>query len=158
MSAYSTKIDIPAATRDKVIALLNSSWRHFRPVQPDQAAHWNVKGIHFIALHELFDKLAEEVEDYVDDIAERATALGGIAFGTARAAAKVSRLAEFPLEVCPARAAVEALVERFAVLASSTRKAIETSGSLGDADTSDLFTGVSRGLDKNLWFLEAHLQ
>lgn len=159
MSAYSTKIDIPAATRDKVIALLNQQLADtFDLFSQIKQAHWNVKGMHFIALHELFDKLAEEVEDYVDDIAERATALGGVAFGTARAAAKVSRIPEFPLEGVHGKVAVEALVERFAVLASSTRKAIETSGSLGDADTSDLFTGVSRGLDKNLWFLEAHLQ
>jgi len=159
MSAYSTKIDLPAATRDKVIALLNQQLADtFDLFSQIKQAHWNVKGIHFIALHELFDKLAEETEDYVDDIAERATALGGVAIGTARAAGKVSRLPEFPLEGVPGKAAVEALVERYALLTSSTRKAIETSGALGDADTSDLFTGVSRGLDKSLWFLEAHLQ
>ena len=159
MSAYSTKIDIPAATRDKVIALLNQQLADtFDLFSQIKQAHWNVKGMHFIALHELFDKLAEETEDYVDDIAERATALGGVAIGTARAAAKVSRLPEFPLEGVHGKVAVEALVERYAALASSTRKAIETAGALGDADTSDLFTGVSRGLDKSLWFLEAHLQ
>lgn len=159
MSAYATKIDIPAATRDKVIALLNQQLADtFDLFSQIKQAHWNVKGMHFIALHELFDKLAEETEDYVDDIAERATALGGVATGTARAAAKASRLPEFPLEGVHGKAAVEALVERYAALGSSTRKAIETAASLGDADTSDLFTGVSRGLDKSLWFLEAHLQ
>lgn len=159
MSAYATKIDIPAATRDKVIALLNQQLADsFDLFSQIKQAHWNVKGMHFIALHELFDKLAEETEDYVDDIAERATALGGVAVGTARAAGKVSRLPEFPLEGVHGKAAVEALVERYSILASSTRKAIETASSLGDADTSDLFTGVSRGLDKSLWFLEAHLQ
>ncbi len=159
MSAYATKIDIPAATRDKVIALLNQQLADtFDLFSQIKQAHWNVKGMHFIALHELFDKLAEETEDYVDDIAERATALGGVAVGTARAAGKVSRLPEFPLEGVHGKTAVEALVERYSILASSTRKAIETAASLGDADTSDLFTGVSRGLDKSLWFLEAHLQ
>ncbi len=159
MSAYATRIDLPAATRDKVIALLNQQLADtFDLFSQIKQAHWNVKGLHFIALHELFDKLAEETEDYVDDIAERATALGGVAIGTARAAGKVSRLPEFPLEGVPGKAAVEALVERYALLAASTRKAIETSGAAGDADTSDLFTGVSRGLDKSLWFLEAHLQ
>lgn len=159
MSAYATKIDIPAATRDKVIALLNQQLADtFDLFSQIKQAHWNVKGMHFIALHELFDKLAEETEDYIDDMAERATSLGGVAIGTARAAAKVSRLPEFPLDGVPGKAAVEALVERYGILASSTRKAIETSSSLGDADTSDLFTGISRGLDKSLWFLEAHLQ
>jgi starvation-inducible DNA-binding protein len=53
---------------------------------------------------------------------------------------------------------VEALAERYAALAASTRGAIETANGQGDADTGDLFTEVSRGLDKALWFLEAHLQ
>ena len=159
MSAYSTKIDIPAATRDKVIALLNQQLADtFDLFSQIKQAHWNVKGMHFIALHELFDKLAEEAEDYVDDVAERVTALGGVALGTARVAAGASHLPEFPLGGVPGKAAVEALVERYALLAASTRKAIETAAVLGDADTSDLFTGISRGLDKSLWFLEAHLQ
>jgi len=159
MSSYSTRIDLPADTRGKAIALLNQQLADtFDLFSQIKQAHWNVKGMHFIALHELFDKLAEETEDYVDDIAERATALGGVAIGTARAAGKASRLAEFPLDGVHGKAAVEALVERYAVLAASTRKAIETAAALGDADTSDLFTGVSRGLDKSLWFLEAHLQ
>jgi starvation-inducible DNA-binding protein len=157
--SYTTKIDLPADTRAKVIALLNQQLADtFDLFSQIKQAHWNVKGMHFIALHELFDKLAEQTEDYVDDIAERATALGGVAIGTARAAGKASRLPEFPLDGVHGKTAVEALVERYAALAASTRKAIETAASLGDADTSDLFTGVSRELDKSLWFLEAHLQ
>ena len=159
MPSYATKIDLPAESRAKIVGLLNQQLADtFDLFSQIKQAHWNVKGMHFIALHELFDKLAEEAEDYVDDIAERATTLGGVAVGTARAAGKASRLAEFPLEGLQGKAAVEALVERYAALAASTRKAIETAASLGDADTSDLFTGVSRGLDKSLWFLEAHLQ
>src|SRR6202007_2630841 len=124
MSAYSTKIDIPAATRDKVIAVLNQQLADtFDLFSQIKQAHWNVKGMHFIALHQLFDKLAEEAEEFVDDMAERATALGGVAIGTARAAGKVSRLPEFPLECVHGKVAVEALVERYALLAASTRKA-----------------------------------
>ncbi|MDR3417899.1 MAG: DNA starvation/stationary phase protection protein Dps [Nevskia sp.] len=159
MPSYATKNDLPATTRSKVVELLNQQLADsFDLFSQIKQAHWNVKGIHFIALHELFDKLAEETEDYVDDIAERATALGGIAVGTARAAGKMSRLPEFPLEGVEGKAAVSVLVDRYALLAASTRKAIETSAQLGDAGTSDLFTGISRGLDKSLWFLEAHLQ
>jgi starvation-inducible DNA-binding protein len=159
MTSYATRIDIPAEARSKLVALLNQQLADsFDLFSQIKQAHWNVKGMHFIALHELFDKLAEETEDYVDDIAERATALGGVAVGTARAAGEASRLPEFPLEGVHGKAAVEALVERYAILAASTRKAIEAAAALGDADTSDLFTSVSRGLDKSLWFLEAHLQ
>jgi starvation-inducible DNA-binding protein len=159
MTTYATKIDLSAETRSKIVALLNQQLADtFDLFSQIKQAHWNVKGMHFIALHELFDKLAEEAEDYVDDIAERATALGGVAVGTARASGKASRLAEYPLDGVHGKVAVEALVERYAALAASTRKAIDAAASLGDAGTSDLFTGISRGLDKSLWFLEAHLQ
>jgi starvation-inducible DNA-binding protein len=106
----------------------------------------------------LFDKLAEELEGYVDMIAERATALGGLAQGTVRLSAANSHLTELPLEVTDSLPMVEVLAERYAALAATTRKAIETANGEGDADTGDLFTEVSRGLDKALWFLEAHLQ
>src|SRR5581483_7240039 len=91
------------------------------------------------------------------DLAERITALGGVALGTARVAARQSRLPEFPLARVEDLKAVAALADRYAALAASTRAAIETAAKEGDADTSDLFTGVSRALDKALWFLEAHL-
>lgn len=159
MTQYTTHIDIPAAARTALIALLNQQLADTLDLYTQvKQAHWNVKGLQFIALHELFDKLAEESEDYIDDMAERITALGGVAIGTARAVAQQSRLPEIALAGLPGVEALKALVERYALLAASTRKAIDAAGGLGDADTSDLFTGISRGLDKSLWFLEAHLQ
>jgi starvation-inducible DNA-binding protein len=153
-----TRIDLAARLRDSMIALLNRQLADTLDLYTQvKQAHWNVKGPHFIALHELFDKLAEDLEEPVDDVAERITALGGVAVGTARAAAKESRLAEFPLDRVDGLRAVELLAERYAALAKTTRAAIDTAGKAGDADTSDLFTGISRGLDKALWFLEAHL-
>ncbi|MBL6751612.1 MAG: DNA starvation/stationary phase protection protein Dps, partial [Nevskia sp.] len=154
MSAYTTRIDIPAEARGKIVELLNQQLADTLDLFTQiKQAHWNVKGIHFISLHELFDKLAEEAEDYTDDLAERATALGGVALGTARVTAKASRLPEFPLQGMEGKAAVQALAERYAPLAASTRKAIDSADALGDAGTADLFTGISRGLDKSLWFL-----
>jgi starvation-inducible DNA-binding protein len=159
MNTYPTRIDVAAGARTTMVALLNQQLADTLDLYTQtKQAHWNVKGMHFIALHELFDKLAGEILSFVDDIAERATALGGIATGTARAAAGASRLPEFPLTGIHGHAALEALADRYALLAASTRKAIETASAAGDADTSDLFTGISRDLDKSLWFLEAHLQ
>ncbi|MBS0569929.1 MAG: DNA starvation/stationary phase protection protein Dps [Proteobacteria bacterium] len=156
--AKATRIDIAPKLRDRMVALLDRQLADTLDLQTQlKQAHWNVKGPHFIALHELFDKLAEELEEPVDDIAERITSLGGVAHGTARMAAKASRLKEFPDGWIDGPRAVAALADRFAALAASTRKAIDTSGKAGDADTSDLFTGISRELDKALWFLEAHL-
>jgi starvation-inducible DNA-binding protein len=121
-------------------------------------AHWNVKGMQFIALHELFDELAGEILGYVDMVAERVTALGGYAMGTARMAAANSQLEEFPLDANDGAAAVKALVDRYAMAAANVRAAIDAADEAGDMATSDLFTEVSRALDKSLWFLEAHLQ
>jgi starvation-inducible DNA-binding protein len=114
--------------------------------------------MHFYQLHLLFDSLAESLEEHIDTIAERATALGGVAMGTARMAAAASRLPEYPLDAIEGRQHVEALTARFANLAKSARASIESAASFGDADTADLFTQMSRDLDKHLWFLEAHLQ
>ncbi|MBS0557939.1 MAG: DNA starvation/stationary phase protection protein Dps [Proteobacteria bacterium] len=156
--AYASRIDIAPKLRASMIALLNQQLADTLDLSTQiKQAHWNVQGPHFIALHELFDKLAEDIEDPVDDIAERITSLGGVARGTARMASKTSRLAEFPDGHLDGLKAVAALADRYAALAKSTRAAIETSGKQGDADTSDLFTGISRALDKALWFLEAHL-
>ena len=153
-----TRIDVAPKLRSSMIALLNQQLADTLDLYTQvKQAHWNVKGPHFIALHELFDKLAEELEGPVDDIAERITALGGVANGTARIAARASRLKEFPDGRIDGLKAVAALADRYAALAASTRAAIDTVAKQGDADTSDLFTGISRGLDKALWFLEAHL-
>ena len=154
-----TRIDVKPKLRASMTDLLNRQLADTLDLYTQvKQAHWNVKGPSFIALHELFDKLAEDLEDPVDDMAERITALGGVARGTARIAARESRLPEFPLGRVQGLDAVALLADRYAALAASTRAAIETAGKEGDADTSDLFTGISRGLDKALWFLEAHLE
>jgi starvation-inducible DNA-binding protein len=156
---FKTRIDLPADQREKLIALLNQHLADtFDLHSQSKQAHWNVKGAQFHQLHELFDELAAQLREYVDLIAERATALGGTALGTVRMAATASRLTEYPLDAVDSLQHVDALAARFAALAATTRAAIESSSELGDADTSDLFTEVSRGLDKSLWFLEAHLQ
>ena len=69
-----------------------------------------------------------------------------------------SQLPELELNVTDSLPMVEALADRYAALAGGIRQAIESAEEQGDADTADLFTEVSRGLDKSLWFLEAHLQ
>src|ERR1700682_5982362 len=94
---FKTKNDVSEAPRVKAVELLNARLADCTDLQTQtKHAHWNVKGLSFIALHELFDKIGEDVEDYVDDIAERAVQLGGVAEGTARTAAKRSSLSEYP--------------------------------------------------------------
>lgn len=156
---FKTKNDLPEATRVKAVELLNARLADCIDLQTQaKHAHWNVKGPTFIALHELFDKINEAVEDYVDDIAERAVQLGGVAEGTARAVAKRSSLVEYPAKAVDGRGHVEALSSALAAFGTAARKAIDQANELGDLDTADLFTEVSRGIDKWLWFVEAHLQ
>jgi starvation-inducible DNA-binding protein len=156
---FNTKNDLSEAIRVKAIGLLNARLADAIDLQTQtKQAHWNVKGPHFIALHELFDKINEDVEDYVDDLAERAVQLGGVAEGTARMAAKRSSLSEYPAKASDGRSHVEALSSALAAFGKSVRKAIDDADEIGDLDTADLFTEISRGTDKWLWFVEAHLQ
>ena len=156
---YKTKNDLPEQARTKLIDLLNARLADAIDLQTQmKQAHWNVKGPNFIGLHKLFDEINEEVEDYVDDIAERSVELGGVALGTARTVAKKSQLAEYPLQIANGHDHVEAVSTALATFGKSVRQAIDASDELRDKDTADLFTEISRGVDKWLWFVEAHLQ
>ncbi|MDR1817005.1 MAG: DNA starvation/stationary phase protection protein Dps [Puniceicoccales bacterium] len=151
--------DIPAETRAKSIALLNGVLATLSDLYlQSKQAHWNVRGPSFIALHELFDTVADSAEEDIDDIAERIVQLGGVANGTVRAAAAGSALSEFPTETAgdSPLAFATALAKQFAVAAKQVRAGIDAASGFGDADTADLLTGTSRALDKALWFLEAH--
>jgi starvation-inducible DNA-binding protein len=158
-AVYETENDLPKNTRAEVLAIINQRLADIIDLQAQlKQAHWNVKGPHFIGLHELFDKIAEEVESYVDVIAERIVQLGGIAEGTVRVAASRSRLEEYPLDIADGVAHVEAVARALSTFGREARATIEEVEALDDADTVDIFTEVSRGIDKWLWFVEAHIQ
>lgn len=159
MELHNTKIDISKAKREKIVAILNSRLADAIDLKSQaKQAHWNVKGMNFIALHELFDRVATELETHIDDIAERVTTLGGTAMGTVRVSARQSSLAEYPLEITDGAAHVDALSSALSDFGKKVRADIDKTDELGDADTADLFTGVSRSVDKLLWFVEAHAQ
>src|SRR5437667_8411451 len=143
---FKTKNDLSEATRVKAVELLIARLADCIDLQTQtKHAHWNVNGPNFIALHEVFDKINEELEDYVDDIAERAVQLGGVAEGTARIVAKRSSLSEYPANAVDGRSHVQALSWVLAMFGQSVRKAINDANGLGDLDTADLFTEISRG-------------
>lgn len=156
---HNTKIDIGKGKREKLVAILNQRLADAADLKSQaKQAHWNVKGMNFIALHELFDQVAAGLDTHVDDIAERITTLGGTAIGTVRSSAQNSSLAEYPLEITDGAAHVDALSTALADFGKKIRADIDKTDELGDADTADLFTGISRAIDKQLWFVEAHLQ
>jgi starvation-inducible DNA-binding protein len=156
---FTSRIDLDEQSREKLVGLLNQQLADtFDLYSQTKQAHWNVKNMQFYQLHELFDELAEQLHEHVDMIAERATALGGVAMGTARIAARTSRIEEYPLDTVDSLQHVEALALRFASYAATTRAAIDQAIRWDDQGSADLFTDISRGMDKALWFLEAHLQ
>jgi starvation-inducible DNA-binding protein len=156
---YKTKIDLSEKVRRNTIVILNDRLADAIDLQSQvKQAHWNVKGPHFIALHELFDKISDVVFEQIDEIAERVTSLGGTAEGTVAVAAKRSKLKNYPLSITAGKDHLFYLSTQIAAFGKSVRAAIADTDELGDADTADLFTGISRDLDKYLWFIEAHLQ
>ena len=156
---YETENDISKDRRAQLNALLNQRLASAVDLQLQmKQAHWNVKGPSFIGLHELFDKVAEAVEGYVDEIAERVVQLGGVAEGTVRMAAARTRLTEYSLEISEGMAHVEGVARALSTFGQEVRNSISEADELDDADTADLFTEVSRGIDKWLWFVEAHSQ
>jgi starvation-inducible DNA-binding protein len=156
---FTTHIDIPAEKREVLIKTLNASLADtFDLFSQIKQAHWNVKGKDFIQLHLLFDEIAGEIAEFVDELAERVTTLGGYANGTVRMAAANSSLPEYPTDAVEGMKHVAALVERFGHYAGMVRAAIESTDSLGDPTTADLYTEISRKVDMRLWFLEAHIQ
>ncbi len=156
---YKTKNDLPEKVRAEMVTLLQQRLADcIDLVTQAKQAHWNVKGPSFIALHELFDEVYAHAGDSADLIAERIVQLGAVAEGTARIAAKRSGLAEYPLEIANGKDHVEALSRALAYTAESIRSSIDRADEMGDKGTADIFTEIVRSLDKDLWFVEAHLQ
>ena len=154
---FDSKIDLSADTRKKAAAILNQTLADISDLYSQtKQAHWNVRGQYFYQLHLLFDRLADEVEEHVDTLAERITAIGAVAMGTVRMAAANSALKEFPTDKAEDLHYVAALVERYAQCAKSVRQGIADTAGMGDADSADLLTAISRDLDSALWMLEAH--
>lgn len=152
------KFDISSSNREKLVDLLNQSLADTADlVSQAKQAHWNVKGMNFWQLHELFDVVYEALEGYVDVIAERVTTLGGTANGTVRMAAANSKLSEFPSDLTSGEKFVSAVRDRLASYAASVRECIDKSEDLDDPTTADLYTEISREVDKQLYFLESHL-
>lgn len=157
--AYRSRNDMPEEIRAQVIDILNARLAESLDLQSQiKQAHWNAKGRNFIGFHELMDMIHAAVLVYTDDIAERATALGGIVNGTVRDAAKESALNEYPHEIVTVPEHVEAISNSLAQFGKNVRQSIDETDELQDKDTADLFTEISRGIDKYLWLVEAHTQ
>jgi starvation-inducible DNA-binding protein len=154
-----TKHDIDYGVREQVCTLLNDLLAQAIDLQlQSKQAHWNVKGPNFIALHKLFDDISENVTEAIDLIAERVVQLGGVAEGTVQVVHEKSGLPAYPTDISGAPNHLDALSSAMAQVGASVRDGIDHCAELGDQDAADILTEISRGLDKYLWFVEAHLQ
>jgi starvation-inducible DNA-binding protein len=154
-----TRNSLPEDVRRQVAELLNRRLADAVDLQTQcKQAHWNVHGPQFIALHKLFDEVHESATDYADEIAERVVQLGAVAHGTARDAAEQSELDEYPNAIVSGEDHAKALSSALAAFASRMRFAIAETDELEDPITSDLCTEISRGTDKWVWMIEAHVQ
>jgi starvation-inducible DNA-binding protein len=156
---YPSPSKLPQDARARVAQALDARLADGVDLQTQaKTAHWNLKGPHFAALHQLFDGLASAVLGFNDQIAERAVTLGGNAHGTARDAARASRLPELPAEARRDLDLVRLLAERVEGYLEGVREARKVAESAGDADTVDLLTEVASEMEKQGWFLRATLE
>ncbi len=155
---YHTKNSMPEEQRMKLVDHLGRRLADAIDLmlQVKQAC-WNVKGPHFISLHELFDHIAKEVEEDSDRIAERILQLGGSAEGTARAVVSRSSLADYPLTIAHEKDHITALATVLAAFSKNVRYAIEQSNKLMDPATAALFTEILRDIETWLRLVEAHV-
>src|ERR1700712_5734175 len=158
MKNHQTKNNLKSNAKSVAIGLLNARVADCIDLALlTKQAHWNLKGRQFIGVHEMLDGFRTLVDGYVDTMAERAVQLGGTALGTTQTTAKGTTLPPYPVDIYSIPDHLHALIDRYGKAANNIRASIDQAAESGDADTADIFTEVSRGLDKALWFLEAHV-
>ena len=143
--------------RQAMISVLNDRLADSTDLQVAlKQAHWNCKGTGFIGFHELLDAVADHMREHSDLMAERAVILGGYARGTIQVAVEKSTLDPYPVELEDIPRHAQELRDRLMAFGAKVREAIEAADEAGDEDTADLFTEVSRTVDKDAWFVGAH--
>jgi starvation-inducible DNA-binding protein len=156
---YKNKVDLPENTKKQVVEMLNAKLADAADAySQSKFAHWNVKGLNFYQLHLLFDTVAETVEPHVDMIAERITALGGVANGTIRQAVATSELPEYNVNAVTGPEHLTALIDVLASYAASLRDAAGKAADFGDDPTHDFFNQMIIDVEQKLYFLESHLE
>ena len=155
---FSNHVALPDEAKETLVSTLNIALATTNDLHSQvKQAHWNIKGPQFFARHELFDTMAGRLRDFADDIAERATTMGGYATGTTRLSAQSSKLPEYDLRAVDGKQHIKVLVDRFSDYTKFVRAAIQEAAENGDPATEDLYTEILRGTELDMWFLESHL-
>ncbi len=157
--AQMTQLQVAAEVRERLVDLLNRRLADAVDLYTQtQQAHWNVRDARGRELHDLFEQLAARAQAHADLLAEHVKALGGIALGTARIAARASRMPEYPLLPITAQQHLEALAERVAQYGESLRTAMIRARDMRAPATEELCGDLAGDAGMQLWMLEAHLQ
>jgi starvation-inducible DNA-binding protein len=157
LKSMKPNIDIPDNDRQAVVEILNRLLSdEYVLLTKTRNYHWNVTGPQFNDLHKFFEAQYEAVNEYVDEIAERARQLGGRAFGTLAEFAKTARLVEQP-GVSPAAADMlkALLVDHEAVIRALRADIGPVTDKYKDVGTSDFLTGLLEKHEKMAWMLRA---
>lgn len=120
--------------------------------------HWNVSGESFMELHKLFEHQYKEIEEVIDEVAERIGKLGSVTIGTMKQYAKMTRLKENPDDYPPRMKMVEELLENHETVIKELRQDITKCDESGDAGTTDFLTGVMQEHETIAWTLRRYLK
>jgi starvation-inducible DNA-binding protein len=152
-------IGIEAKSREKIIKILNVLLAdEFVLYLKTRNYHWNVKGINFKELHGLFQEQYKQLDDYIDDIAERVRQLGGLSVATLTEYNKLATLKETTTKELEAKIMLKNLLADHESIIRSLRKSVDDiTEKLGDAGTADFLTGLMEGHEKKAWMLRASL-
>ncbi|HJK99202.1 MAG TPA: DNA starvation/stationary phase protection protein Dps [Polyangiaceae bacterium LLY-WYZ-14_1] len=159
MTEFTTHVGMKEQDRERLVTTLNTTLATTLDLMLQvKQAHWNIRGPWFFARHELFDELAKQLRKLGDDIAERASTLGGYANGTVRLSAEHSELPEYDLKAVDGEQHLRQLTERYGTYTKLLRTGISRSQESNDPATEDLLTEALRKTELDLWFLESHLK
>jgi starvation-inducible DNA-binding protein len=120
--------------------------------------HWNITGPEFIQLHELLHEQYEELEESIDEIAERVRKMGGFALGTLDEFKQNSAIEEQPGRIPEWTEMLQRLVDDHETVIRQLREDTDTTEELGDMFTNDFLIGLAQGHETMAWKLRAHLE
>lgn len=155
---FPTRVAIEEPARTELVGMLNTALASAVDLQSQiKQAHWNIKGPHFFARHQLFDDIAAHAREWADELAERVSTLGGYATGTARDAAAHSKLPTYDMNAVDGIDHLRVVVERIAGFCKMSRAGVAMADRLEEAITEDLCVSITRQAELDLWFLESHI-